>query len=47
MNKHLTQTESLRTDKDYLIFLENVKNLLKNAQIRTANMVNIEVLQFY
>lgn len=48
MNKQLAQNEeSLRADKDYLIFLENVKNLLKNAQIRTANMVNIEVLQFY
>ena len=48
MNKQLTQNEeSLAQIRMTQIFLETVKNLLKNAQIRTANMVNIEVLQFY
>jgi len=46
MNKNNVST-SLLLDKDYTIFLDDVKKRLKTAQLRTASAVNTHVIRFY
>jgi hypothetical protein len=43
----MTQNLSLHLDKDYLTFLDSIKNRLKSAQIRAALAVNKELIHFY
>jgi predicted nuclease of restriction endonuclease-like (RecB) superfamily len=45
MNRDLST--SLILDKDYTVFLNEVKTRLKNAQLRAAKAVNTHVIQFY
>lgn len=45
MNKELMN--SLKLDKDYANFLNDVKNRLRIAQLRAASAVNTQMIQFY
>lgn len=45
MEKQLSN--SLISDRDYVAFLNEVKQRLKNTQLRVANAVNTYVIQFY
>ncbi len=48
MKKQLKKNkESFVVDKEYLTFLDDVKNRLKVAQLRAASSVNLEVIKFY
>lgn len=48
MNKLLKKQETvLSLDKDYKAFLADMKNRLKNAQIRAALANNREMILFY
>lgn len=49
MKKQLVakKVTSLRTDKNYLLFLTTIKERLKSAQIRAALAANAELIQFY
>jgi len=45
MNKYLSIP--LVSDRDYIAFLYEIKQRLKTAQLRTANIVNIHIIEFY
>jgi len=46
MKKQLKEI-SLHLDKDYLVFLENIKKKLKISQLRAASKVSTEIYKFY
>jgi hypothetical protein len=48
MNKQLNNNDSsLHLDKEYVAFVDGIKNRLKVAQLRAASAVNTDALRFY
>jgi hypothetical protein len=47
MTKNKTIQNSLTQDKDYLSFINELKNDLKTAQLKAARVVNTHFIAFY
>lgn len=47
MQKLANKKDSLRLDKNYTSFLNDIKDRLKAAQIRAALAANSELIKFY
>ncbi len=46
-NDNATQKLSLQVNQDYKNFLQEIKKRIKNARLRAALVVNLEVIKFY
>lgn len=47
LKQHKKNDETLPLDSNYINFLNEIKNRLKNAQLRVARVVNHELVNFY
>jgi hypothetical protein len=46
-NGNITQTLSLQVSQDYKSFLQEIKKRIKNARLKAALSVNLEIIKFY